>query len=216
MLLVWPLVLGAPALRSLFPQGLPEGELLVQAQPMLLPLGFAEPRMAWEQALQMVPELAQRYEQGWGPHAVWKDVAEEASLRLGVALLALTGTAREGTYRFTASIELFNAALFQECCWALEPLASQSTGSLQESLRGLIRLAAGFSRLQALDPEGLQCLLGEALLQLGEILETPWGRLDVSKSRDAARDRLACLAGMSDADALGHLWEGSRPEWELL
>jgi hypothetical protein len=45
-LLVWPLVLGAPALRAAHPDGIPEPVLLAGAASMLGPLGVTDPGAA--------------------------------------------------------------------------------------------------------------------------------------------------------------------------
>jgi hypothetical protein len=217
-LLVWPLVLGAPALREAHPDGLPEPELLARAAAMLGPLGLTGPGELWADALARLPNTADRGPGGWVPHRIWEPMSALVSLRLGVALLAMLGQPEDGRYGLACGIALFNCALFHECHDALEPLWLGAEGRLKAGLQGLILLAGGFHHLQLHNPGGMIGLWGDALAALepfaGE-LPTPWGAVAFAPALAAAAERLAWLDHFDGDMELDPLWAMPRPVLEL-
>jgi len=217
-LLVWPMVLGAPALREAHPDGIPEPVLLARAAAMLGPLGVQDPAAAWADAQARLPTTADRGPAGWLPHRIWDPMSALVSLRLGVALLAMLGQPEDRRYGLACGVALFNCALFHECHDALEPLWLRSEGALKAGLQGLILLAGGFHHLQLDNPGGMIGLWGDALEALepaGGILRTPWGGVDFEAAAAAAAQRLAWLEHFDGDMELGPLWAMPRPVLEL-
>jgi hypothetical protein len=217
-LLVWPMVLGAPGLRDSHPDGVPEPELLARAGALLGPLGVADPAAAWADALERLPDTADRGPAGWVPHRIWEPLGSLVSLRLGVALLALVGQPEDGRYGLACGTALFNSGLFHECHDALEPLWLGAAGELRTGLQGLILLAGGFHHLQLDNPGGMISLWRDALPALERfpgILATPWGAVGFSGAAAAAAERLRWLDGFDGDMALDPLWAMSRPVLEL-
>jgi len=217
-LLVWPMVLGAPGLRETFPQGVPEPELLAKAGPMLAALGAADAAAAWRDALERLPDTADRGPSGFEPHRIWAPLAPLVSLRMGVALLALMGQPEDGRYGLACGVALFNSALFHECHDALEPLWRESQGTLKAGLQGLILLAGGFHHLQLHNADGMISLWRDALPaldRLGDALRTPWGTVGFRAGAASAAERMGWLDRFDGDMALDPLWEMSRPVLEL-
>jgi len=216
--LVWPTVLGAPRLRALYPEGLPEAELFQQARRMLEALGVQDPQNAWEEIRSLHPSVARKGAEGWLPGELWEGVATELSLRSGVILVALTGQPEDERYRLSCAVTLFNMALFHECHDALEALWLGSSGELKEGLQGLILMSAGFYHQQHHDAAGMMALWKDGLPLLGRRgtrLVTPWGTVDFRESLDTATGRLDWLLNEDDEADLERLWEMPRPEWSL-
>jgi hypothetical protein len=218
-LLVWPMVLGAPALRQAHPDGISGAELLVQASPMLASIGVGDPAASLEATLARFPDTADHGPTGWVPHRIWDPMSALVSLRLGVALIALLGQPQDARYGLHSGVALFNSALFHECHDALEPLWVAAEGPLKAGLQGLIMLAGGFHHLQLHNARGMISLWQDALpmlAQAGDSLETPWGRVGFGPAAAAAAERLTWLLDYDGDMDLDPLWGFSRPVWELL
>ena len=217
-LLVWPTILGAPRLRKLHPEGIPETELLAQSRRMLEAFGVQDPALAFREALQCHPQIAIQGATGWLPDATWEALASELSLRSGVMLVALTGQPEDERYRLSCGVALFNMALFHECHDALEALWLGASGDLKEGLQGLILMSAGFYHQQHHDAAGMLALWRDGLPMLerfGPRLETPWGTVDFRDSLTTALSRLDWLMSEDDGVNLEKLWGMPRPEWSL-
>jgi len=217
-LLVWPMVLGAPALREAHPEGVPEPELWDRAAALLEPLGVTDPRAAWAEALRRLPDTADRGPCGWLPHRIWDPMSALVSLRMGVALLAMLGQPEDGRYGLACGVALFNCALFHECHDALEPLWQGADGPLKTGLQGVIMLAGGFHHLQVHNPGGMITLWGDALAALEPFegsLPTPRGSMGFAAAAAAAGERLAWLEHFDGDMALDPLWAMPRPVLEL-
>lgn len=217
-LLVWPLVLGAPALRAAHPDGIPEPVLLAGAAGMLGPLGVTDPGAAWAEQRLRLPDTAVAGPGGWAPHPDWEDLASLVSLRLGVALLAMLGQPEDGRYGLACGVALFNCALYHECHDALEPLWQGADGALKTGLQGLIMLAGGFHHLQLHNPGGMTGLWGDALAALApfrDSLATPWGTVALAGATGPTAERLAWLDPQHGNPVLDPLWAMARPVLEL-
>ena len=217
-LLVWPMVLGGPRLREAHPDGVPERELLASAGSMLEALGVGDPRAAWDHAMALLPNTADRGPGGWVPHRIWDPMASLVSLRLGVALLAMLGQPEDGRYGMACGVGLFNSALFHECHDALEPLWLKSEGELKIGLQGLILLAGGFHHHQLHNAGGMISLWNDALPALERfdgVLDTPWGTVRCAAGAAAAAERMAWLDHYDGDMALDPLWAMARPTLEL-
>ena len=79
--LVWPTILGAPALRRAHPEGVPEPELLGHAARMLSALGHHDPAAAWAEHRTAWPDTAEAGATGWRPAAGWGAWGPLVSLR---------------------------------------------------------------------------------------------------------------------------------------
>lgn len=216
--LVWPMILGAPAQRERFPEGLPEEHLLEEAGRMLLSVGITDPRLAWERAQKAFPDTADRGANGWVPHRIWEPLSALVSLRTGVTLLALLGEETGRRRQLQAGVSLFNCALFHEAHDALEMLWVEAQGDLKRGLQGLIMLTGGFHHQQHHNAPGMRALWGDAVRILephGSDLETPWGCLRFGPALDAAQARLDWLEREGDTVELEPLWDLARPEWRL-
>lgn len=217
-LLVWPMILGAPKLRELHPEGLPEGLLLAKAAGPLAAVGAKDPAEAWRRCLALLPDSAEAGATGWKPHRSWGAQCPLLSLRSGVALLVLTGLPADARYLFRAGAALFNACLFHECHDALEPLWTAAAGDLKQQLQGLILLAGGYHLMQQHQRRGMAALWEDAAAALegGDgCASTPWGVLAFGEALAATRSRLAWLADHPEESGFTPLWELPRPEWEL-
>jgi hypothetical protein len=217
-LLVWPVVLGAPGVQEAWPDGIPEAELLAKAEPMLRPVAAGDPGAAWREALERLPDTADRGPAGWVAHRIWAPLGPLVSLRLGVALLALLGQPEDGRYGLACGVALFNSALFHECHDALEPLWEEASGDLRTGLQGLILLAGGYHHLQLDNPGGMISLWQDALPPLQHLdgtLRTPWGRVGFRAAAGPAAERLAWLDNYDGDMALAPLWDMPRPSLEL-
>jgi hypothetical protein len=184
---------------------------------MLREVGRGNPEQAWEEALARFPDTAERAPSGWVPHPAWAPLASLVSLRLGVALLALTGRPEGLAYPLACGVALFNSALFHECHDALEPLWAASQGTLKAGLQGLILLAGAFHHQQLHNAPGMAALLEDALRilePLGGALATPWGTVRIQEALEAAGDRRRYLEGNQSPD-LGPSWAMARPIMEL-
>lgn len=215
---IWPTILGAPRLREIHPEGLPEPELLGQAGRMLAALGVSDPEAAWRKVLQAYPDTADKGATGWVPQRIWDPLAAPLSLRCGVILLALTGQPEDDRYRLASSVTLFNSALFHEAQDALEGLWAQASGNLRNGLQGLIFIAAGFHHQQHHDALGMISLWRDALAALAPFegrLATPWGAVDFEESLDSVRKRIAWIRELDTEADLDGLWNMPRPEWVL-
>jgi hypothetical protein len=216
-LLVWPTVLGAPALREAHPEGIPEPELLARAAGMLAPLG-AEPAAAWDRAMTLLPNTAERGPGGWLPHRIWEPLSALVSLRLGVALLAAIGQPEDERYPLACGVSLFNCALFHECHDALEPLWNGAHGELRTGLQGLILLAGGYHHQQLHNPGGMMGLWEDALAALEPLngqVATPWGTVRTGAAEAAAARALEWMESFDGDKPLDPLWELPRPVLEL-
>lgn len=215
-LLVWLMVLGAPKQREVFPEGIPEPELLAQAKRILEALGIPDPEAAWKACLEEFPDTARLGPSGWLPGLLWEEQASELSLRSGVILLALTGQPEDERYRLSCAVSLFNMALFHECHDALEDLWLNAHGALKQGLQGLILLTAGFYHQQHHDASGMVTLWRDAISMLEPFsgqLRTPWGRVDFEASLETARSRFEWLKLEEETTHLDQLWGMPRPEW---
>lgn len=216
-LLVWPMILGAPRLRELHPEGLPEQLLFAKAAGPLAAVGAQEPAAAWQTCTALFPDTAEPGPDGWRPHRQWLAQGRLLSLRLGVTLLVLTGLPTDGRYRFAAAAALFNACLFHECHDALEPLWNAAEGDLKRRLQGLIFLAGGYHLMQQHQRNGMAALWGDAAAALaggGGSLASPWGVLAFGEALAATTGRLAWLSDHPGETDVAPLWELPRPEWE--
>lgn len=213
--LAWPTVLGAPRLRQLHPEGLPESELFNHTARMLHAVGVDDPAAAWASHLAAHPDTAEAGATGWRPGQAWGAFGPLVSLRCGWQLAALSPLPLGERYLFASGVSLFNHALFHECHDALEPLWLEAAGALKQGLQGLILLTAGYHHLQLHNGPGMQAVWEEALAKLPEDgrLATPWGPLDASLAVAVTRDRLALVQdGSPSMDAL---WSLDRPFWTL-
>ncbi len=236
--LVWPTILGAPALRSTHPEGMPETQLLNHAARMLGALGHHDPEAAWQAQLAAWPDTAERGATGWRPAPSWGAWGPLVSLRSGWQLAALTPLPLGEAYPLASGVSLFNHGLYHECHDALEPLWATCQGDLKEQLQGLILLTGGYHHLQLHNLSGLLALWEEALVHLqpcGGRVATPWGTvlaqaaLDLTAQRledgrrrtdnavDGADDGAVDGAddGADDDAVFGPLWDLDRPTWEL-
>jgi hypothetical protein len=220
--LVWPTVLGAPALRRLHPDGLPEGDLLNHAVRMLGALGHHDPGAAWKAHLATWPDTAEPGPKGWRPASVWGAWGPLVSLRCGWQLAALTPLPLGERYPLACGVSLFNHGLYHECHDALEPLWDAAPAGLKDQLQGLILLTGGYHHLQLHNLAGLVALWEEALGRLeacGGRVATPWGEVRAEAALDLTARRLEHGKRMKDdADddvVFGPLWALDRPTWEL-
>lgn len=213
--LAWPTVLGAPRLRQLHPDGLPEMELFNHTARMLRAVGVEDPAAAWAGHLQSHPDTAEAGATGWRPSPAWGAFGPLVSLRCGWQLAALTPLPLGDRYLFASGVSLFNHALFHECHDALEPLWLEASGALKQGLQGLILLTAGYHHLQLHNAAGMQAVWEEALAKLPEDgrLATPWGPLDASLAVEVTRTRLALV--QDEGAAMETLWALDRPFWTL-
>jgi hypothetical protein len=217
-LLVWPMVLGAPRLRQVHPEGLPESLLLAKAAGPLAAVGAKDPGEAWRRCLALLPDTAEPGPTGWRPHRSWGAQGHLLSLRSGIALLVLTGLPEDETYLFAAAAGLFNACLFHECHDALEPLWIAAEGDLKRRLQGLILLTGGYHLLQLHQRRGMTALWEDAVAALdgsGGTLATPWGVLAFGEAMAATTGRLTWLVNNPEEADLAALWQLPRPVWEL-
>ncbi len=217
-LFVWPTILGAPRLRELHPEGIPEPELLLQAGRLLAPLGGVEAGKAWQKTLAAFPDTADKGATGWVPQRIWDPLAAQISLHCGVILLALTGQPEDARYRLASGVTLFNSALFHEAHDALESLWTASAGDLKKGLQGLILITAGFYRQQHHDALGMTSLWQDGLAALAPFqgeLSTPWGRVDFAASIASVEQRISWLRALDGEAELDGLWDLPRPEWVL-
>lgn len=215
--LVWPMILGAPRLRELHPDGLPEDLLLAKAAGPLAAVGAKDPEAAWRACCAEFPDTAEPGHSGWRPHRSWGAQGPLLSLRCGVTLLTLTGLGEDADYPFAAAVGLFNACLFHECHDALEPLWLVAEGDLKRRLQGLILLAGGFHLQQLHQRGGMTSLWEDASAALEGAdgrLASPWGVLAFGQALSAAEGRLAWLAEHPAGADLAPLWELPRPVWE--
>jgi hypothetical protein len=212
--LAWPTVLGAPRLRQLHPEGLPEGELFNHAARMLRAVGVADPATAWATHLAAHPDTAEAGATGWRPSATWGALGPLVSLRCGWQLAALSPLPTDERYLGAAGVSLFNHALYHECHDALEPLWIEATGTLKQGLQGLILLTAGYHHLQLHNLQGLKAVWEEAVARLpeGGVVDTPWGPIDARPALEVTRTRLALVQDGGEVDAL---WALDRPFWTL-
>lgn len=218
VLLVWPMILGAPKLREAHPEGLPESLLLAKAAGPLAAVGANDPAAAWHDCLSLLPDTAEQGATGWRPHRSWGAQGPLLSLRTGVALLVLTGLPADDTYLFAAAAGLFNACLFHECHDALEPLWLAAEGDRKRQLQGLIFLAAGYHLMQLHQRRGMAALWEDAAAALAAEdgrFDTPWGVLAFGEALSATIGRLAWLGSHSEDVDLATLWELPRPVLEL-
>jgi hypothetical protein len=217
-LLVWPTVLGAPALREAHPDGIPEVELLARAEPMLAPLGAPDPAAAWARTMERLPNTAEPGPGGWLPHRIWEPLSALVSLRMGVALLAMIGQPEDDRYPVSCGVSLFNCALFHECHDALEPLWSEAQGPLRSGLQGLILLAGGFHHMQLHNPGGMMGLWEDALAALEPFagrVATPWGAVLTADAEASAARGLEWMESYDGDRELDPIWELPRPVLEL-
>lgn len=213
--LAWPTVLGAPRLRELHPEGVPEAELLAHAAKMLMAVGVADPSAAWDDALAAFPDTAERGASGWRPHSEWGAFGPLVSLRSGWQLAALTPLPLDGRYGLACGVSLFNHGLYHECHDALEPLWIEAAEPLKGALQGLILMTAGYHHLQLQNARGMKAVWAEALARLDPFqgrVGTPWGSVDFGEAARLTEERLALLGGEADWPSL---WRLDRPLWTL-
>ncbi|HTL99258.1 MAG TPA: DUF309 domain-containing protein [Holophagaceae bacterium] len=213
--LAWPTVLGAPRLRELHPEGVPEPELFAHAAKMLAALGVTDPAPAWAETLAAFPDTAERGATGWMPHAAWGAFGPLISLRGGWQLMALTPLPLNERYGLCSGVSLFNHGLYHECHDALEPLWIKAQGPLKGALQGLILMTAGYHHLQLQNAKGMKAVWEEALARLEPFhgrVETPWGPVDFADAARLTAGRLALLDQEADWPAL---WRLDRPLWTL-
>jgi len=218
-LLAWPTLLGAPRLVEGFPEGIPFGDLMERAAPLLGPMDLGDPEACWLRDLSSHPDTAERGPRGWQAHPTWASMDSLVSLRAGVTLLALMGPHGAANTPFGAAAALFNSALYHECHDLLEPLWGSARGHLKAELQGLILLAAAFHHQQLHNVAGMVGLLEDAVALLAPrsgALESPWGTLHYTAAVEAASTRLAWMEGKDRNTDLGPLWDLPRPTWELL
>jgi hypothetical protein len=216
--LVWPTILGAPALRQAHPEGLPEPALLAHATRLLGALGHHDPAAAWERHQATWPDTAEAGATGWRPHAAWGAWGPLVSLRSGWQLAALTPLPMGAGYGLACGVSLFNHGLYHECHDALEPLWTQAQGELKAGLQGLILLAGGYHHLQLHNLAGLRALWEGALVRLepsGGRVATPWGEVRADVALDLTARRLDHGRHLTDEEAFSGLWALDRPTWEL-
>ena len=213
--LAWPTILGAPRLRELHPEGVPEADLLTHAAKMLMAVGVADPSEAWDDALATFPDTAERGATGWRPHAEWGAYGPLVSLRSGWQLAALTPLPLDDRYGLASGVSLFNHGLYHECHDALEPLWVEAAGPLKAALQGLILMTAGYHHLQLQNAKGMKAVWEESLARLEPFkgrAETPWGAVDFAEAARLTSARLEMLGGEPDWPQLWHL---DRPLWTL-
>ena len=213
--LVWPTILGAPRLRELHPEGVPEPELFAHAAKMLAALGIADPVSAWAEDLVAFPDTAERGATGWRPHPNWGAFGPLVSLRSGWQLAALTPLPLDGRYGLACGVSLFNHGLYHECHDALEPLWIEAQEPLKAALQGLILMTAGHHHLQLQNAKGMKAVWEESLARLAPFegrVETPWGAVDFA---EAARLTAARLALLDEGPDWSALWQMDRPLWTL-
>lgn len=220
--LVWPTILGAPALRRAHSGGIPEPELLNHAARMLSALGHHDPARAWKAHLAAWPDGAEAGPQGWRPAAAWGAWGPLVSLRCGWQLAALTPLPLGEGYPLACGVSLFNHGLYHECHDALEPLWASANGDLKDQMQGLILLAGGYHHLQLHNLSGLVALWEESLARLapcGGRVCTPWGEVRAEAALDLTARRLDHGRRMAEAaddeSVFGPLWALDRPTWEL-
>jgi len=212
--LAWPTVLGAPRLRELHPDGVPEAELFAHAAKMLAALGISDPATAWAETRAAFPDTAEQGATGWLPTAEWGVFGPLISLRSGWQLMALTPLASDETYGLSCGVSLFNHGLYHECHDALEPLWIEADGPLKGALQGLILMTAGYHHLQLQNANGMKAVWEESLARLEPFngcVQTPWGRVDFVEAARLTQTRWAQLAN-PDWPAL---WRLDRPLWTL-
>lgn len=221
-ILVWPTILGAPALRRAHPEGVPEPELLDHAARMLSALGHHDPAAAWAGHRTAWPDTAEAGAMGWRPAAGWGAWGPLVSLRCGWQLAALTPLPLGARYPLACGVSLFNHGLYHECHDALEPLWDGAEGELRGQLQGLILLAGGYHHLQQHNLRGMMSLWEEALGRLeacGGRVATPWGEVRAEAALDLTARRLdhgRRATDDADDDAVwGPMWALDRPTWEL-
>jgi hypothetical protein len=213
--LAWPTVLGAPRLRELHPEGVPEAELLTHAAKMLAALGVSDPAAAWARTRAAFPDTAEPGATGWRPSAEWGTFGPLISLRCGWQLMALTPLPLDGRYGLSCGVSLFNHGLYHECHDALEPLWIEAQGPLKGALQGLILMTAGYHHLQLQNAKGMKAVWEECLARLEPFrgrVETPWGPVDLAEAARITSGRLAQLDGEADWPLL---WRMDRPLWTL-
>jgi hypothetical protein len=216
--LAWPTVLGAPALRDLHPEGLPESLLLGHAARMLAAVGEKDPAAAWSRAMSEHADTAEAGATGWKPHAAWGHWGPLVSLRCGWQLMSLTPLPLDVRYGLASGVSLFNHGLYHECHDALEPLWIDATGELKQGLQGLILLAAGYHHLQLHNAAGMRAVWEEAfgrLDPLGGRVKTPWGVVDLDPALGVTRDRLDLVQDEGMDAPFDQLWSLPRPLWTL-
>ncbi|WP_257303212.1 DUF309 domain-containing protein [Geothrix campi] len=220
--LVWPTILGAPALRKAHPEGIPEAELLKHAARMLSALGHHDPAAAWTAHLAAWPDTAEAGATGWRPAAAWGAWGPLVSLRCGWQLAALTPLPLGARYPLACGVSLFNHGLYHECHDALEPLWDAAEGELKGQLQGLILLTGGYHHLQQHNLRGMLALWEEGVGRLEACagrVATPWGEVRAEVALDLTTRRLDHgRRGTDDADddaVIGPLWALDRPTWEL-
>jgi Domain of unknown function (DUF309) len=220
--LVWPTILGAPGLRRLHPEGIPEAELLKHSARMLGALGHRDPAAAWQAQLAGWPGTAEGGPEGWRPASAWGAWGPLVSLRCGWQLAALTPLLIGDRYPLACGVSLFNHGLFHECHDALEPLWTGADGDLKNQLQGLILMAGGYHHLQQHHLAGLVTLWAESLKRLeasGGAVPTPWGVVHLETALDLTTRRLdhgrRATDGADEAAVFGFLWALDRPTWEL-
>lgn len=220
--LVWPTILGAPAVRKAHPEGVPEAQLLNHAARMLSALGHHDPAAAWKLHRATWPDTAETGPTGWRPAATWGAWGPLVSLRCGWQLAALTPLPLGARYPLACGVSLFNHGLYHECHNALEPLWDASEGDLKGQLQGLILLTGGYHHLQQHNLRGMMSLWEEAAGRLkpcGGRIATPWGEVRAEAALDLTARRLdhgRRTTDDADADAVfGPLWALDRPTWEL-
>ena len=213
--LAWPTVLGAPRLRELHPDGVPETELFAHAAKMLAAVGVSDPATAWEDALAIFPDTAEQGATGWKPHPDWGAFGPLISLRSGWQLAALTPLPLDERYGLASGLSLFNHGLYHECHDALEPLWIEAQEPVKAALQGLILMTAGYHHLQLQNAKGMKAVWEESLARLEPFngrAETPWGAVDFAVAAKLMTTRLAILSGEPDWAAL---WQMDRPLWTL-
>ncbi len=213
--LAWPTVLGAPRLRELHPEGVPEAELFAHAAKMLAAIGVSDPAAAWEEARAIYPDTAERGATGWKPHPEWGAFGPLISLRSGWQLAALTPLPLDEHYGLACGVSLFNHGLYHECHDALEPLWIEASEPMKNGLQGLILMTAGYHHLQLQNANGMKAVWEDALARLDSFkgrAETPWGAVDFVEAARITAERLALMDGNPDWPSL---WRMARPLWTL-
>ncbi len=134
--LVWPTVLGAPALRTQHPEGLPESLLFAHAARMLAAVGEADPAAAWQRNLEAHPDTAEAGDTGWKPHESWGQWSPLLSLRSGWQLGALTPLPLEARYGLACGVSLFSHRLYDEFDDACALLWTGAGGTIKQGRQG--------------------------------------------------------------------------------
>ena len=213
--LAWPTVLGAPRLRELHPDGIPEPQLFAHAAKMLGSLGMADPAAAWAETVAAFPDTAEPGGTGWRPHPAWGAFGPLVSLRSGWQLMALTPLPLDDRYGLSCGVSLFNHGLYHESHDALEPLWIEAQGDLKAALQGLILLTAGYHHLQLQNASGMKAVWEDALARLAPFqgrAATPWGAVDFEVAAGLTGERLRRLKAGPDWP---ELWRLDRPLWTL-